>query len=55
MTTTTTAARYEFADLPGLMALMAGDEKHDFAAASTLDVLCYFFNKTKGFHYTKRK
>jgi transketolase len=45
MTTTTTAARYEFADLPGLMALMAGDEKHDFAAASTLDVLWVLYDR----------
>ena len=44
-TTTTAAARYEFADLPGLMALMAGDEKHDFAAASTLDVLWVLYDR----------
>jgi len=35
----------EFADLPGLMALMAGDEKHDFAAASTLDVLWVLYDR----------
>ena len=45
MTTTTAAARYDFADLPGLMALMAGDEKHDFAAASTLDVLWVLYDR----------
>lgn len=30
---------YGFADLPGLMGLMTGDEKHGPAATSTLDVL----------------
>jgi transketolase len=45
MTTTITGLRYGFADLPGLMSLMAGDEKHDFAAASTLDVLWVLYDR----------
>jgi transketolase len=36
---------YGFADLPALMSLMAGDEKHDFAAASTLDVLWVLYDR----------
>lgn len=34
-----------FADLPGLMALMTGDEKHDHAAESTLDVLWVLYDQ----------
>jgi transketolase len=34
-----------FAGLPRLMALMAGDEKHDFASASTLDVLWVLYDQ----------
>jgi len=45
MTTSTAGARYGFADLPALMSLMAGDEKHDFAAASTLDVLWVLYDR----------
>jgi transketolase len=45
MTTMTTGASYGFADLPDLMSLMAGDEKHDFAAASTLDVLWVLYDR----------
>lgn len=45
MTTIAAAPRYGFADLPGLMSLMAGDEKHDFAAASTLDVLWVLYDR----------
>jgi transketolase len=43
--TTATGLRYGFADLPALMSLMAGDEKHDFAAASTLDVLWVLYDR----------
>src|ERR1022692_3740400 len=35
----TASNRYGFEDLPGLMSLMAGDEEHNHAAASALDVL----------------
>src|ERR1700685_2199631 len=41
----TASNRYGFADLPALMSLMAGDEKHDFAAASTLDVLWVLYDR----------
>jgi transketolase len=34
-----------FADLPRLMAVMAGDEKHDHAAASTLDVIWVLYDQ----------
>ena len=44
-TTATAGAGYSFADLPALMSLMAGDEKHDFAAASTLDVLWVLYDR----------
>jgi transketolase len=36
---------YSYADLPGLMALMTGDEKHDLAAESTLDVLWVLYDR----------
>lgn len=45
MTAMSASTSYKFADLPGLMALMAGDEKHDFAAASTLDVLWVLYDR----------
>jgi transketolase len=46
MTDTAAAvARPGFADLPGLMALMSGDAKHDHAAASTLDVLWVLYDR----------
>jgi len=41
----TASNRYGFEDLPGLMSLMAGDEKHDHAAASTLDVLWVLYDR----------
>ena len=41
----TASDRYGFEDLPGLMSLMAGDEKHDHAAASTLDVLWVLYDR----------
>jgi transketolase len=34
-----------YADLPGLITLMTGDEKHDRAAASTLDVLWVLYDR----------
>jgi len=37
--------RLSFADLPGLMAEMSGDEKHDHSAASTLDVLWVLYDQ----------
>src|ERR1022692_3647402 len=40
----TASNRYGFEDLPGLMSLMAGDEKHNHAAASTLDVLWVLYD-----------
>jgi len=45
--TVSTAARHRpgFADLPGLMARMTGDEKHDHAAESTLDVLWVLYDR----------
>ena len=44
-TTTTASHRPGFADLPGLMARMTGDEKHDHAAESTLDVLWVLYDR----------
>jgi transketolase len=41
----TVGQRVGFADLPGLMAMMAGDEKHDHAAESTLDVLWVLYDR----------
>ena len=34
-----------FADLPGLLSLMTGDDKHDQAATSTLDVLWVLYDR----------
>ena len=48
MTTTTERAAehtYGFTDLPGLMGLMTGDEKHGPAATSTLDVLWVLYDR----------
>ncbi|MDX3586670.1 MULTISPECIES: thiamine pyrophosphate-dependent enzyme [Streptomyces] len=43
---TTTAERtYGFADMPGLMGLMTGAEKHGPAATSTLDVLWVLYDR----------
>jgi transketolase len=50
MTTTDARARervrpvYTYADLPRLMALMTGDEKHSVAATSTLDVVWVLYD-----------
>ena len=37
--------RLSFADLPGLMDMMSGDDKHDHSAASTLDVLWVLYDQ----------
>lgn len=41
---TTEDSAYEYADLPRLISLMAGDEKHSAAAESTLDVLWVLYD-----------
>ncbi|MFJ3223341.1 transketolase [Streptomyces sp. NPDC086783] len=38
-------ARYRYEDLPGLMGLMTGDEKHGPAATSTLDALWVLYDR----------
>jgi transketolase len=45
MTNATADTKFSFADLPGLMAAMSGDEKHDHSAASTLDVLWVLYDQ----------
>jgi transketolase len=45
MTDATRTYTYTHADLPGLMALMTGDEKHGPAATSTLDVLWVLYDR----------
>ncbi|MCX4903603.1 transketolase [Streptomyces sp. NBC_00878] len=45
MTTTTVKRGYGYADLPGLMGLMSGDEKHGPAATSTLDALWVLYDR----------
>ncbi|MFD9125197.1 transketolase [Kitasatospora sp. NPDC059571] len=46
MTTATTApGPHRFTDLPALMALMTGDEKHGPAATSTLDALWVLYDR----------
>ncbi|MGA5446810.1 transketolase [Streptomyces umbrinus] len=45
MTTTTVERAYGYADLPGLMGLMSGDEKHGPAATSTLDALWVLYDR----------
>jgi transketolase len=37
--------QYSFAEVPGLMAMMDGDVKHDHLAASTLDVLWVLYDQ----------
>ncbi|MFC8450977.1 transketolase [Kitasatospora sp. NPDC057223] len=44
-TAETPARRYGFADLPALMGLMTGDEKHGPAATSTLDALWVLYDR----------
>ncbi|MGA5816621.1 transketolase [Kitasatospora sp. NPDC094028] len=43
--TTKTRARNRFEDLPALMSLMTGDEKHNPAATSTLDALWVLYDR----------
>ncbi|MBM7167766.1 transketolase [Streptomyces sp. G44] len=43
--TTTTERAYGYADLPRLMGLMTGDEKHGPAATSTLDALWVLYDR----------
>ncbi|MFF8653240.1 transketolase [Streptomyces huasconensis] len=43
--TTTTERAYEYTDLPRLMELMTGDEKHGPAATSTLDALWVLYDR----------
>ncbi|MEU9076496.1 transketolase [Kitasatospora sp. NPDC004745] len=45
MTTNATAVSTRFEDLPGLMGLMTGDEKHGPAATSTLDALWVLYDR----------
>ncbi|HET9828322.1 MAG TPA: transketolase [Nocardioidaceae bacterium] len=45
MTTTDTQVRRGYHDLRRLMSLMTGDEKHDAAATSTLDVLWVLYDR----------
>jgi transketolase len=45
MSEASTLPRYSYADLPGLMAVMAGDEKHDLASESTLDVIWVLYDR----------
>ncbi|MFJ2582637.1 transketolase [Kitasatospora aureofaciens] len=45
MTTNTNAAAPRFEDLPQLMGLMTGDEKHGPAATSTLDALWVLYDR----------
>lgn len=42
---TSTAPLLTYDDIPGLMAEMAGDEKHGFAATSTLDVVWVLYGR----------
>lgn len=41
----TITADHGYDDLPRLMSVMTGDEKHDFAATSTLDVLWVLYDR----------
>jgi transketolase len=45
MTPDTTPSPASFADLPGFIALMTGDAKHDQASLSTLDVLWVLYDR----------
>lgn len=45
MTITRTGPRLEYHDLPHLLARMTGDEKHDPASVSTLDVLWVLYDQ----------
>src|SRR5215467_11235773 len=45
MNNASTLRRYSYADLPSLIALMSGDEKHDLASMSTLDVIWVLYDR----------
>ncbi len=45
MTQHATSVSYGYDDLPGLIALMEGDEKHDASAHSTLDVVWVLYDR----------
>jgi transketolase len=45
MSEASTLPGYSYEDLPGLMALMTGDEKHDLASESTLDVIWVLYDR----------
>lgn len=45
MSEASTLPRYSYPDLPGLMTLMTGDEKHDLASESTLDVIWVLYDR----------
>lgn len=42
---TAQTTRFDYADLPGLMSQMTGDEKHSSAATSTLDALWVLYDR----------
>jgi transketolase len=45
MSNATTLPRYSYSDLPSLIGLMTGDEKHDIASMSTLDVIWVLYDR----------
>jgi transketolase len=45
MTNASTLPRYSYEDLPSLIALMSGDEKHDLASLSTADVIWVLYDR----------
>src|SRR5262245_12540236 len=45
MTSASTLPRYSYDDLPTLIGLMAGDEKHDLASLSTVDVIWVLYDR----------
>jgi transketolase len=45
MSEASTLPRYSYEDLPDLIALMTGDEKHDVASESTLDVIWVLYDR----------
>jgi transketolase len=45
MSNASTLPRYSYADLPSLIGLMTGDEKHDIASMSTLDVIWVLYDR----------
>jgi transketolase len=45
MSNASTLPRYSYADLPSLIRLMTGDEKHDIASMSTLDVIWVLYDR----------